>query len=322
MILVISHRDDPHVAMVGEHLDSWGARWSFVPTVELGTTVSVTWALDPAVGGSITVDHSTVSLNGVSAVWNRRLLRPWIDRHRADPLLHQYVAEQWWYAMEGVLRGAADAHWVNPPSALEAVRSKPQQLVDAARVGLTVPPTLVTADVQAVRDFADELANAVLVTKVVSPGTPIVDDPADQYMVFTQRVRVTELDPGAVAAAPAMYQPELPKAYEVRATVVGDAVLGCRIDSMASEKTSLDWRHYDFERVAHEPVEVPRPVAKAVLTLCRQYGLRFGAVDFVVQPDGQWIFLELNGNGQWAWIEERSGLSISAHIASELSSPP
>ncbi|MGQ0778725.1 MAG: hypothetical protein ACT4NY_30645 [Pseudonocardiales bacterium] len=28
----------------------------------------------------------------------------------------------------------------------------------------------------------------------------------------------------------------------------------------------------------------------------------YGALDFIVTPSGEWIFLELNPNGQWAWI--------------------
>ncbi|MBB5937863.1 hypothetical protein [Streptomyces zagrosensis] len=30
-------------------------------------------------------------------------------------------------------------------------------------------------------------------------------------------------------------------------------------------------------------------------------GLAYFAADFIVQPCGEWIFLEANPSGQWAW---------------------
>jgi hypothetical protein len=44
--------------------------------------------------------------------------------------------------------------------------------------------------------------------------------------------------------------------------------------------------------------------------------LRFGAFDFLVTTEG-WVFLELP-NGQWAWIEDHTSLTIAAAIATAL----
>lgn len=161
-----------------------------------------------------------------------------------------------------------------------------------------------------------------MITKVVSPGTPIVAEGHDQYMVFTQRVDLDDLDEEAIRAAPAIYQPEVDKAFEVRATIVGDVVLGCQIDSTASERTSLDWRHYDFDVVAHRAIDVPETVSRPLLALCRSHGLRYGAADLIVSPDGSWTFLELNPNGQWGWIEEQAGIPVDEHLARELADRP
>jgi hypothetical protein len=37
--------------------------------------------------------------------------------------------------------------------------------------------------------------------------------------------------------------------------------------------------------------------------------------DFAVTPDGDWVFLELNPNGQWGWIEDHTGLAITSAMA-------
>lgn len=43
-----------------------------------------------------------------------------------------------------------------------------------------------------------------------------------------------------------------------------------------------------------------------------------GALDFIVTDDADWVFLECNPNGQWAWIEEETGLPIAAALADAL----
>lgn len=47
-------------------------------------------------------------------------------------------------------------------------------------------------------------------------------------------------------------------------------------------------------------------------------GLRFAAMDFAVDPDGGWWFLEANPNGRWAWIERETATPIAAAVADAL----
>ena len=42
------------------------------------------------------------------------------------------------------------------------------------------------------------------------------------------------------------------------------------------------------------------------------YELRFGAIDMVVSAAGDWYFLEINPNGQWAWLDMTAGTNIAA----------
>lgn len=42
--------------------------------------------------------------------------------------------------------------------------------------------------------------------------------------------------------------------------------------------------------------------------------ISFGAIDLVRDKNGDYIFLEINPNGQWAWVEMETGLKISDEI--------
>jgi glutathione synthase/RimK-type ligase-like ATP-grasp enzyme len=44
-------------------------------------------------------------------------------------------------------------------------------------------------------------------------------------------------------------------------------------------------------------------------------GLTFGAIDLILTPDGEYVFLEVNINGQWAYLEDMLALPISDAIA-------
>src|SRR5690606_24038940 len=110
------------------------------------------------------------------------------------------------------------------------------------------------------------------------------------------------------------------KGYEVRATVVDDAVLAARIDSRPGEAL-VDWRS-DPGSVRYSRTALPDDVVDRLCQLVNALRLRFAAVDLIVDPHGQVWFLEANPNGQWAWIEDATGLPITAAITDALLKEP
>jgi glutathione synthase/RimK-type ligase-like ATP-grasp enzyme len=46
--------------------------------------------------------------------------------------------------------------------------------------------------------------------------------------------------------------------------------------------------------------------------------VRFAAIDLIVTPNNDYTFLDANPSGQWAWIEDETGLPIAAAIADAL----
>jgi glutathione synthase/RimK-type ligase-like ATP-grasp enzyme len=55
-------------------------------------------------------------------------------------------------------------------------------------------------------------------------------------------------------------------------------------------------------------------VEERCVRLVAQLGLCYGAIDLVLTPDGRYIFLEINPNGQYLWIERMTGLPITEAI--------
>jgi D-alanine-D-alanine ligase-like ATP-grasp enzyme len=53
------------------------------------------------------------------------------------------------------------------------------------------------------------------------------------------------------------------------------------------------------------------------MMLVRSYHLNFSAIDLILTPDGRYVFLENNPNGQFMWVEKLvPELEMTAALAS------
>lgn len=108
-------------------------------------------------------------------------------------------------------------------------------------------------------------------------------------------------------------QHKIEKKYDVRATFVGNRCFAVAIDSQKLEDTRVDWRKGEHI-LHHTPIELPRDIQRKCTLMMEMLGLDYGAYDFVLDKQGNYVFLEINPNGQWAWIEHLTGLPISKEI--------
>jgi hypothetical protein len=99
-------------------------------------------------------------------------------------------------------------------------------------------------------------------------------------------------------------------------------VFAIEIHSQQSEKTKHDWRHYDFDKVAHCVHELPDRVRNQCLALVQALDLRFGAIELIVTPNNEYVFLEINPTGQYQWLEALTDLPITDSIVELLINGP
>jgi hypothetical protein len=102
-----------------------------------------------------------------------------------------------------------------------------------------------------------------------------------------------------------LFQAELAKTGDVRVTVVGRRVFAQQITTPGG---ALDWRQGDWDQLVHAPIAVPPPVQAALHRYLAAYDLVFGCFDFALTGEGDdardWVFIECNPNGQWAWLPD------------------
>ncbi len=107
-----------------------------------------------------------------------------------------------------------------------------------------------------------------------------------------------------VKNCPGMFQKYIEKGYEIRATVIGEKVFSAKIDSQKYPEKSVDWRKGRYIKEIFSTIEIPKSLETMLVNFMRRFGLQFGAFDLIVDKEGNFVFLECNPNGEWAWIED------------------
>jgi glutathione synthase/RimK-type ligase-like ATP-grasp enzyme len=110
-----------------------------------------------------------------------------------------------------------------------------------------------------------------------------------------------------------LFQQYIPKAFEVRITVIGSNVFAAEIHSQHSERARIDFRAA-YQDLYYQVHALPKEIEEACRQLVRSFHLQFSAIDMLVTPEGKYYFLESNANGQWGWIERHTGLPLTAAL--------
>jgi glutathione synthase/RimK-type ligase-like ATP-grasp enzyme len=252
---------------------------------------------------SVTFHTSTAQFSSrdVGAVWCRHLPRtahpdPYVDKESRAFLLGLWREIPW--------------TWVNDPSAVALASNKLWQLRVASEIGLDVPTTVVTNRIQSV---LETFGSRQVVVKTVG-GAGIERDGIRQRL-YSQLLLLTAMDSAAVKSAPCIFQESAKPGVDVRVTVAGDQVFATDID--VPDKF-LDWRAAPSGAVRYRAIDLPGDLAQQCLELCRAAGISYAAFDFVRQPGGRYVFLEVNPSGQWGWIEHATRQPITAAIVDVL----
>jgi glutathione synthase/RimK-type ligase-like ATP-grasp enzyme len=116
-------------------------------------------------------------------------------------------------------------------------------------------------------------------------------------------------------ACPTLFQEYIDKRSDVRITVVDSHFCAAELLAADSDgKQRCDVRRNNMEDVAYRRVALPEDVECKLRRLTEHYSLRFAAIDMVIDTRGEWFFLEINPNGQWAWLDLAGGMDIAARF--------
>ncbi|MFC9853856.1 ATP-grasp ribosomal peptide maturase [Streptomyces prasinus] len=307
-VLVVTALEDVTADRVVAALNAREVPVVRVDPADTGPALTFGFRIDagrPAWCGRLRTASREVEAREVAAVYYRRPT-PYGARFTHLPRQQRdFAAAEARHGLGGVLNALSGARYVNHPAAVARAESKSAQLRRLARLGLRIPPTLITNDVKTAREFA--VSHGPLVCKTFR-GLPVGDD-GQAGAIWAQRVDPETFDDTLTVTAH-LFQAEIPKTGDVRVTVVGRRVFAQRV---AAPDGALDWRRGDWDALLHAPITVPPPVQAALHAYLASFGLVFGCFDFALTGDGDdpehWTAIECNPNGQWGWLPDAEDIT-------------
>ena len=314
-VLLVTERYDPTADLIIAELrrrELPCVRWN-LDQFPVGSVLSYA-ASNERFAAHIIVDGRRLDLADVASIWWRGFQPTGLP----DTVLgeqRKFAIMESRLALMALMR-VGNFLWINHPEHERIADFKPAQLCVAREVGFDIPPTIITNNPDDVREFLKHLQNPAIYKTL---SQPINMEPGK--VVFTGKLTEKELSKlEAIRLSPGIFQAHVAKAYEVRTTVVGSRIFSAKINSQSEARTSTDWRRAPFD-VSYDVIDLPSDIEETIHAFMTSFRIVYGAFDFIVTPEGRYVFLEVNPAGQYMWIESATGLEITSALADKLGEP-
>jgi len=319
VLLVVTNKTDLACDYLILRLVERGLRFLRLNTEEFGSGyfVDITGGSGGFDFGILLNDGRVINRADIQAVYFRQPVAP-APPADLPPTDSEFASRECREVLRSVWRLVDANKWLNHPRDMWVASNKVEQLRIAREIGFSIPETVVTTSASSIRGF-NNAQKRNIVCKAVKHG--FLHQGNKVNVASTKRVDQKFLENiEGYASVPMIFQEEIEKEYDVRVTVVGERVFATAIYSQEHAETATDWRLWDVHdiQLRHEAISTPGPIEAACRDITSRFKLRYSAIDLIKCTNGEYYFLEMNPNGQWAWIERMVGYQIRDAIVQEL----
>jgi len=257
------------------------------------------------IGGSnqwmISCDKWKVKKSDIHSVYYRKPRLPIVEEYENDyrGMIYRDIIS--------LVNGIVDdfeGKVLTKPYILRKTENKIFQLLYAQKNGIIIPESFIGNSNKKAISFLDKKS----IIKPITTGKLI-----SEYKTELYQTNYFENFDDDITLTPIYLQEYKRKEYEVRLTCIKDTFFAVRIDS----EDKLDWRK-NYNGLKYTVIECPNIIRNMCLQMLRDFELDYGAFDFIVNENEEWIFLEVNPNGQWQWLEQELKIPISDKIVNYL----
>jgi glutathione synthase/RimK-type ligase-like ATP-grasp enzyme len=259
------------------------------------------------------LEGKSLDISNVSVAWLRHFDLTEMNFYGHKEPFNTFLFQQWHDAIQ-ILQRNLSCRWINSPQSVAQADDKGKQLAAAKAVGFDIPSTLITNDPKAALDFCN-LHRCNLIIKALHHHS--VELGGKIYSVHTRTVKRKDIRRlAALIHIPCILQEKISKKSELRISVVGDRVFPAKVSFLPNQKDE-DIHRY---RAADLKIEADKSFSQSNAERCRKLvkslGLKYAALDFVVDKKNHPVFLEMNPAGDWLWIEEKTRQPITKAVVS------
>jgi glutathione synthase/RimK-type ligase-like ATP-grasp enzyme len=299
-ILLVTLTGDIHGLAVQAAIRRRGAACHIIESDQISSRESINYSVSTGgkeAGVYRTSDNELIDVSEIDVIWWRRFgSHQRIESDGLDQAHRSLIDNDCAGALAGSLHNLFRGWWVSSPKATIYASNKLHQLAAASRCGWRIPDTVVTQSPSVVQNFYARHGGRVIIKPVA--GTP-------GPLLFTQYLREEHFSCiDSICASPAMYQEYIPGSRHIRLNCFGSQSYAGLIDS-----PHLDWRP-DLN-VPISTWTVPSSIHAAVRTVLDRLGLEMGIIDIKETPNGDYVWLEVNPQGQFLFLEGITGQPLT-----------
>jgi glutathione synthase/RimK-type ligase-like ATP-grasp enzyme len=314
-VLIISNKSDITSDFIVKSLNEKNIEFYRFNTEEL--TKSVTFSLNFSSNSYQIEDSKTqksFDLKEFTSVYYRRPELPVFNSSELSVGEVNFIRNEFIYTLEGIYKLLCKAYWISPLYYIREAENKIYQLDLAKSTGFTIPNSIITNSYEQVSFFFKENKEECII-KPIKSG--LIEDDTESKVVFTNILKSIPENKEKISSSTNYLQSHILKKGDIRVIVVGNKIFATLIHSQENSKTKTDWRKGEMN-LKHEKINLPEEINIKCIALLQALKLRYGAIDFILDDSGNYIFLEINPNGQWAWIEKQTGYNITQEIVNLL----
>ncbi|WP_131794008.1 hypothetical protein [Fluoribacter gormanii] len=307
-VLIVTEPDDFHSVLVKLALKEKGIACDLFFSADMPSKQENSIVINNAMlkWSSICADKITRDMTSrvYSTIWWRRPRQPHIPSDYAHPDDLKFIKREnyvYFQSLPHLL--SKESWWINPISSQDKVKSKIYQLKLASECGFNLPASLISNSPDDIRSFILDSGDTPVVYKSFTPNSWHDDNGFN--MLYTQKIQLDDLPSDEmIRIVPGIYQHYVEKLYELRITCFGSHISAIKIDSQKSNITKTDWRKTSANSLELHEVEIPNHIKNLIILYMKKMNIVFGCFDFIVTPEEEYIFLEVNEQGQFLWVED------------------
>lgn len=238
MILLVTRRDSIHANLVEKALQQRNTHYLRLNVDRFQEEFSAFMRIkDEKPQGYISSSHTHIPLENIKSVWWYDFPPPYIDTKEISTEYQEWARMETHNGLLWIL-SSLQVYYLNDPLAIDSASIKSKQLITAARLGFDIPDSIITRNTRELREFYGEHENIIF--KTIVPISREKD--IKSRTIFTTIVKEEDItNNGAVETKLNFFQEYIPKAVEIRATIVGEKVLAAEIHSQKSTLSKIDW---------------------------------------------------------------------------------
>ena len=304
--LIPTEPDDTHALVVKLALENSGHQATTIFTADQPTRQKNSIFVDDSTYRWQSADRYDMILeNDYDVVWWRRPRKPYLPKGISHPDDYNFIIRENSLFYESFTYNfAPHAWWVNSKEAANRANFKLLQLKIASECGMIIPTTLCSNDPNEIKTFLLKYQKDGVIYKSLCANCWV--SPDEIKFNYTSHIHYLDLPNNeSLQRTPGIFQKEIKKKYELRITCFGNYIIAAKLDSQQHQDGTLDWRVLQNKNIQLniEPYILPETLKTNIRQFMHEMGIVFGSFDFIVTEDNQYVFLEVNEQGQFLWLE-------------------